>query len=480
MLDQLSIKPKILELNNSNDIYMTLNICILSNDVNYNKAQFTDDFIDGVIANKETYIGIPFVVNRSKLENGDYDNLNHELHNGELKTDQIGSFVDFWKEEIDGANCLMGSIRVFKRFANTCNAIMELYQNGELETSCEVLVREYLEVTDDGVRKIHYNDGKNALIASCLVSDPAEPRAKATLLIAEAHKKDLDEQMGGEKMDKKELFNKGYEIKYHIEKSELSLDDIRDQIYNLLNPVDPETEERKYRYWIREMFQAYVIIEDWNESDKLYKVNYTVENEKVSIAPESEWIQVELTYQPVNTDLNSLVSDKEKEISELNNKLSQLKEELQTMSDQNKDLTQKYETKIAELQAKVDDLNALVVAEQEAKTALEEQIKELNAQIEELKPYKENFEKAEKEKQMTELSAKYSKLLSEDTFKSERVQKAIEELNVTELNSVVVEEIAKQKVETASKKSDDVTIIVSDQEDLLPKNKHEYWAAPRA
>lgn len=477
---RLSIKPKILELNNSNDIYMTLNICILSNDVNYNKAQFTDDFIDGVIANKEMYIGIPFVVNRSKLENGDYDNLSHELHNGELKTDQIGSFVDFWKEEIDGANCLMGSIRVFKRFANTCNAIIELYEKGELETSCEVLVREYLEVTDDGVRKIHYNDGKNTLIASCIVADPAEKRAKATLLIAEAHKKDLDEQMGGEKMDKKELFNKGHEIKYHIEKSELSLDDIRDQIYNLLNPVDPETEERKYRYFIQEMFQTYVIIGDWNESDKFYKVNYTVEDEKVSLAPESEWIQVEITYQPVNTDLNSLVSEKEKEISELNNKLSQSKEELQTMSDQNKELVQKYETKIAELQTKVDDLNALVVAEQEAKTALEEQIKELNAQIEELKPYKENFEKAEKEKQMAELSAKYSKLLSEDTFKSERVQKAIEELNVTELNSVVVEEIAKQKIETASKKSDDVTIVVSEQEDLLPKNKHEYWAAPRA
>lgn len=478
MSEQLSIKPKILELQNSNDIYMTLNICILSNDVNYNKAQFTDDFIDGVIANKEMYIGIPFVVNRSKLENGDYDNLSHELHNGELKTDQIGSFVDFWKEEIDGANCLMGSIRVFKRFPNTCNAIMELYENGELETSCEVLVREYQEITDDDIRKIHYNDGKNVLIGSAIVSDPAEPRAKATLLIAEAHKKDL--AMGGEKMDKKELFNKGHEIKYRIEKSEMSIDDIRDQIYNLLNPVDPETEERKYRYFIREMFQTYVIIEDWNENDKLYKVNYTVEDEKVSLAPESEWIQVEITYQPVNMDLNSLVSEKDKEISELNNKLSQLKEELEKMSEQNKDLTQEYEAKIAGLQAKVDELNALVVAEQEAKTALEEQIKELNAQIEELKPYKENFEKAEKEKQMTELSAKYSKLLSEDTFKSERVQKAIEELNVTELNSVVVEEIAKQKVETASKKSDDVTIVVSEQEDLLPKNKHEYWAAPRA
>lgn len=480
MTDKLSIKPQIIELQNSNDIYMTLNICILSNDVNYNKAQFTDDFIDGVIANKEAYIGIPFVVNRSKLESGDYDNLNHELINGELKTDQIGSFVDFWKEEIDGANCLMGSIRVFKRFPNTCNAIMELYQNGELETSCEVLVREYLEITNDGVRKIHYNNGKNCLIGSAIVSDPAEPRAKATLLIAEAHKKDLNELNGGEKMDKKELFNKGHKIKYHIEKSELSLDDIRDQIYNLLNPVDQETEERKYKYWIREMFQTYVIVEDWNDSEKLYKVNYTVEDGKVSIASKSEWIQIEITYQPVNVNLNSSVSEKEKEINELNNQLSKLKGELEIMSEKNKDLTKEYEVNIAELQTKVDELNALVVSEQEAKTALEEQIKELNAQIEELKPYKENFEKAEKEKQMAELSAKYSKLLSEDVFKSERVQKAIEELNVTELNSVVVEEIAKQKVETASKKSDEVVIVASKEEDLLPKNKHEYWAAPRA
>lgn len=134
------------------------------------------------------------------------------------------------------------------------------------------------------------------------------------------------------------------------------------------------------------------------------------------------------------------------------------------MSEQNKD----YEAEIAELQAKIDNLNALVVAEQEAKTALEEKIKELNAQIEELKPYKENFEKAEKEKQMAELSAKYSKLLSEDVFKSERVQKAIEELNVTELNSVVVEEVAKQKTDSGS--TDDVVISSKKPENLLEED----------
>ena len=482
MSDRLTLASKILELNeNSNDIYMTVKLCILSNQVNYNNALFTDDFIQGVIDNKSKYIGIPLVANKVKLENGVYDNLTHEYSNGELNTDIIGSFIDFWEEtDESNAKLLMGEARIFKRFPSVCEAIVELYKNSDLEFSCEVLISSY-ENVEDGVRRIHYNDGNNALIASCVVSEPAESRSRATLLIAEAYEKDLNNlREKGDVEVSKQLVNKGQKVKYHIENSELSLDDIRDQIYNLLNPTDPETEERKYRYWIRELFQTYVIIEDWNETDKLYKVSYTVEDEKVTIAPESEWIQVELTYQPINVDLNSLVSEKEKEINELQDKLNKSKEDLELMSEQNKEKTQELESKVAELQEKIDELNALLVSEKESKVELEEKIKELNSQIEELKPYKENFEKAEKEKKVQELSSKYSKLLSEETFKSEKVQNAINELNTAELNNIVVEEVAKQKekVETAEKDNKDILIAASKQGDLVTKDKHEYWASP--
>lgn len=207
MTERVSVKPKIIDLQDTNDIFMKLHIAILSNVENFNKAEFTSDFIDGVISNKEHHVGIPFLVNRSKLENGDYDNLSHELdlNTGTLNTDQIGSFVDFWKEEIDGADCLMGSIKVFKRFPQTCEAVTELFGQGFLETSCEVLINSYLEVTDEGVRRIHYNNGNNALAGSAIVSSPAEKRAKGTLLVAEAYQKDMEQQKGAGIMTEKEI-----------------------------------------------------------------------------------------------------------------------------------------------------------------------------------------------------------------------------------------------------------------------------------
>ena len=63
MTDKIKLTPKILELQESNDIYMTMKMIILSNQVNYNNAQFTDDFIQGVINDKDKYVGIPLEVN---------------------------------------------------------------------------------------------------------------------------------------------------------------------------------------------------------------------------------------------------------------------------------------------------------------------------------------------------------------------------------------------------------------------------------
>ena len=486
MRDTISIKPKILSLHSSNDIYMTLNICILSNDVNYNNAQFLDDFIDGVIENKEFYTGIPFVVNREKLENAEYDQLNHELKEGKLLTDQIGSFINFWKEEIDDANCLMGEIRVFKRFPLTCQAIADLYEKGQLETSCEVLIQGYAEISDDGVRKVHFNEGKNVLIGSAIVTNPAESRAKPTLLVAEAYEEDKKNEQKGELSLSEQKYNKSYEIKYHgqFETASLKFDEVANQIYNLLNPIDAKNGGRTYNYYIRDLYTDYLIVEDWNSYEVLYKIPYTIANDLVALAPKDEWQKGSLGFIPEGVEYDTLVANKEKEISELESEITKKKEELETMSKENEKSTEELSAKITELETKVNELSDLLVSEKEEKSTLEGTITELQSKVEELTPYKENFEKAEKEKKVAELSAKYSKLLSEDTFKSERVQTALEEMNNVELNSVVVEEIAKEKItmESASANldSDVVTVIASKQDELIVKDKHEYWASPRA
>jgi phage shock protein A len=474
MQDRLTITPKILELNqNSNDIYMTVKLCILSNQVNYNNAKFTDDFIQGVIDNKSTYIGIPLVANKTKLENGVYDKLTHEYSNGQLNTDVIGSFIDFWEETDDtNAKLLMGEARIYKRFPNVCEAILDLFESNDLEFSCEVLVTEYESVEDD-VRSIHYNDGKNALIGSCVVTDPAESRSRATLLIAEALEKDLQNlsQKGDEKVSDTVLFNKGYEVKYHgkIHVSELSYDDIRDAIYNQVNPVDTQTNKRQYNYWIRELFQTYVILEDWNFPDKLYQAGYSVTNDSVVLDAKENWIEIELTYQKKGTDINQLLAEKQQEVTELNNKL----QEVQNM---NEEQVKELQEQLESLKNQVAELNATIVAQAEEKKSLESQVAELNQQIEELSKYKEQVEAAEKEAKKSALVEKFSKILSEEVFKSERVQNAIAELNEQELNKVVVEQVALEVANKQQNKSDDVTIVVNQkQEDFLPTDKKSYW-----
>ncbi|MEQ6355246.1 hypothetical protein ABNX05_11510 [Lysinibacillus sp. M3] len=481
MKEILSIKPISLELNESNDIYMLLNIGILSNVANYNDAQFTDEFIEYIVSNKVTYIGLPLQVNKEKLENAEYDNLTHELVNGKLMTDSIGSFVDFWTETIDDATVLMGSVKIWKRYPNTCSAILELYENGDLESSCEVMIKEYKEITEDGIRIIDHADGSNAFIGSAIVSNPAESRAKATLLVAEAYEKDLsieNEEKGDVTVAEKEVFNKGHKIQYKgkFETASLKYSEISNQIYNKLNPINAKTNGRQYNYYIHTIFNDHVIVEDWDDYEVLFKIPYSIENDEVIISPSDQWEQGKLGFIPDNTvELTNLLSEKEKELSDVQDELTQVKEELASL--------QNDETKEAsDFKDKIKELNDTIVTQAGTESELRNEIAELKSTVEELVQYKEKVEIAEKETEITELSNKYSKLLSEETFKSDDVQNAIQELNSEKLNEIVVNEVTKQKneVEVASKQNDDVIVVASKQDDLIVKDKREFWASPRS
>lgn len=464
-----------MELQDTNDIYMKMNIAILSNEVNFNNAQFTPDFIDGVIENQEKYVGIPFLVNREKIENGEYDDLTHELNTetGELGTDQIGSFVSFWKEEVDGANCLMGSIKIFKRFKQTCEAITTLVANNTLETSCEVLINDYEEITEEGVRKIHYNDGKNSLFGSSIVTNGAESRAKPTLLIAEAYKKDINShQQGGDKVTK-EKYNNGIKVRYHGRKELFSMQiyDIEEDIYNKLNPVDVKNGGRDYNYYIYDLYNDKVIIGD---GDNLFSAKYKVENSTVILDEKEDWVKGSFEFVPEGVTVAELMEQNDSKIAELEKEVSELKEEKETMS-KKKDLTVEelnekikgLETEIFELKEKNTKLEETIVSQKEESVKQDEKAQELNTKIKELAPFKEQVEKAETDAKIAELNDKFSKLLDEEAFKSEEVSKAINELDETALNSIVVAEIAKKKVTETASKSGDVIIEASKKGDLL-------------
>jgi hypothetical protein len=97
----------------------------------------------------------------------------------------IGSFIDFEVNENGEVVELIGTARIPKRFYFTCEALKELYEEGNLKFSYEIAVGEYS--VSDGVKYVDKSD-KNSLIGMCVVSTPAVPKAKATMLSAEIEK----------------------------------------------------------------------------------------------------------------------------------------------------------------------------------------------------------------------------------------------------------------------------------------------------
>lgn len=467
--------PKVLSINDTNDIFVTLNICVLTDQENYNSITFTQDFIEGIVDNKSDYVGLPFVVNRENLESKE-GSLTHELNEGVLETDVIGSFVDLWHETKEEIMYLMAEIRIAKRFPKTCEAIIDLYNKGDLFTSCEVLVSKYAEISEDGVRSVDYNDGKNPLIGSCIVDNPAEPRAIATLLVAEAYEKDIGlEQQGGEMMSK---YNNGIDIVYHnkTEVSSIEFHEIEQQIYNALNPIDQKSGGRDWNYYITELYNDKVIVQDEAEYLVLYSIGYKIENDTVILDKKEDWIKGSHQFVPEGVVLDSLTADHNGELAELNKELNKVKEELESMSKEKEltaeldedlvdEATEALEDKIKELEEEIvelkeeiealtdkeAELNATIVSEKEAKTLLEEQVDELTV-------YKDNFVKAEQEAKVAKLKAKFSKLMSEETFASEEVVEAIKELDETTLNAIVVSEMA---TDSASKEEVEEPIVTS-------------------
>jgi phage shock protein A len=393
----------------------------------------------------------------------------------------IGGFVDFTKEtDEDGVSLLVGEARIYKRFPKTCEALAELYESGNLKFSCEVMVKKYKEVNEDGVRVVDYNNGNNFLFGNCIVTDPAEEKAVATVLIAEALNKDLKSQeQGGTKVVSEIEFNKGYEIKYHgeLELNSLKFSEVSNQVYNKLNPIDAKRGSRSYNYMVRDLYTDYVIAEDWDD-EALYKIPYTISNDEVALAAQDQWVKGRLGFIPDGVE----VSELQKAVDELNEKITQLNEEVKnvkTVEELQAELSAKetelnsLKDQVKGLEASVAELNSTIVGQEEAKKGLEASIAELNEKIGELEPFKLQVEASEKAEKVAELSSKFAKVLDEETFKSEKVQDAIKELNEAELNSIVVSELAKQKAEVETElnnKSADTVIPARKEKDLLPED----------
>lgn len=97
-------------------------------------------------------------------------------------TQQIGSFYAFERLDDEFGVSLIGEARIAKRNQKVCSALAELFAEGKLNFSWEILAGEYTE--RDGVTIIDASE-KNSLIGMAVVTVPAYPEAKALELVAE-------------------------------------------------------------------------------------------------------------------------------------------------------------------------------------------------------------------------------------------------------------------------------------------------------
>jgi len=471
--DRQSITSSIIEISSKDSVTKEVTMLIHKIDVaNGNGLDFKEEYVEKF---KDTLINKPVVARYLPLTNdlGDHEPVFDSNGNIiRLETIAIGTIKDAWIDEFENnsnVKALYAKADLWNyKYPEIITCIEKLYTNNNADSSVEVEIYSYGENPTQEYRfATDYTYIGNCLLGSNV--QPADSDAGVLSVsqkeIANAVKTDLqnikNEQKGDKELAEKEVFNKGYKTKFHIEVSELSHEDVRQQIYNLINPVNPKTDERSYKYWIREVFQTYFIVESWDDGDKLYKVEYSISSNAVIIS--SDWQQVEITYQPVGNDLVH-------EINKLQDQLNKAKEELSNMDEKNTKEVLELENKVAELEAKIVELNSTVVSQEEVKSTLEGKITELSSTVEDLNKYKDQIEANEKEIKLTELNNKYSKLIPEDVFKTEEVQNAIKELNSEKLNEIVVSEVAKHKLETASVSNNDVIVVASKQDDLIKPN----------
>ncbi|MGG4434598.1 hypothetical protein AAXE64_08550 [Priestia megaterium] len=501
-----TINSKIIEIASKDDITATVTMLVHKNDaVNGNGLDFKQEYVEQY---KNTLVNKPVVAKYyEELDDlGDHEPEFDE--NGRivrLNTIAIGTIFESWIDTYtsdDGQtyNALYAKADLWNyKYPEIITCVKRLYDEGNCDSSVEVEIHSY-----DGEPKPEYRAAKDyTYLANCLLSSttlPADSDAGVTAInqkeIASAIKNDLKrlednpqilDEEGVEIMSTIEVFNKGKDIKYHgeLEISSLKFEEVANQIYNKLNPINAKTDNRTYKYWIRDLYTDYVIAEEWDDYSVLWKIPYSIANDEVTLASEDQWQKGYLGFIPDNsTEINQLIEEKEAKVAELNSQLTTLKEELNTMSEQKVTEVAELETKVAELEAKVTELNGLLVSEKESKDAIQTELStkvtELEGQITELSKYKDQVEQAAKDAKIAELNSKYSKLLSKETFASEEAKAAIEACNVAELNSLVVQEIAKEKaeVEVEVSSKDDVTVVASKSEDLLPTDKKSKWHSP--
>lgn len=163
----------------------------------------TDAFIDEIVANKDKYCWVPLCVDKRMLRGGQLYSLGHKMNPARthFSTEQIGSFVNFWKDTKNGVSVLYGEARVPKRDDQVCCMLQKLYDAECLNVSFEI-VSDHLQ--HDGNVVVIDASPENVLIGMAVVSTPAYPDASSAVLMV-AEREVADETAGEDAQTDTEL-----------------------------------------------------------------------------------------------------------------------------------------------------------------------------------------------------------------------------------------------------------------------------------
>jgi hypothetical protein len=431
----------------SNDMYISLDMIFLTSEVNLNNIEYSEDFIYGIESEKEKYIGLPLQCDVTKLEKGEYEKLTHK-YNKKTKTFgtvSIGSFVDFKTQKNGDILELIASCRVWKRNPKTCDALEELYGSKEgLKFSYEVLVGE--STVENGITKVPKDDSNNP-IGSCVVSTPAVPASTATLLVAELSNQTIE---GGEQTNMertKETFTA--EIMFANTKinliAELDINQVKTKVYNKLKET---LGDDYWKYDSTDMGVDYIILKDYQTAD-LMRIDFTVNESDVTV---TDSYPVDKKYVKKQEEDTVTIAELELQVANLKTEIASKDasiKEKDTLITEKETALKAKETELAEVNSKVEVLSASVITK--------------DAELVELASVKTSYDTliaaqttAENEVKKTALKDKFSKLLSAEVLKELEIAEALENLDTVKLNARVVE-IA-MSASTGAKPKTEVTL----------------------
>lgn len=441
-MNKLSFETgKVLKLaDTSNPAYMTLDMIICNDKPNLNNQGVSKSFI---IANHETLVDMPIQVDRFRIENGMYSSLTHRYEKGELKTDSIGVITKTWYEtdESNDETTLYASAKIWKRYPKTCEAIAELYEQGDLKFSWELVGTERDETIDTAEV---YNSG--FFVGHAIVSNPSYPIAKSTMLVAELKELNLEK----EEVENLEILIAG-----------MSIDMLREKISKALN----------YDMYVVQMFldDSKVVVRDWS-TDASYIIPFTVDGETVTVDVENK-IEASVVVKPKD------------EVSEQDLRIAELEKQIEELT------AEKVEEPIVEPVTETDETKEVIAEEviEEAKDVVDyaEIIAELTKKIELLEPLAEQAKILAEEKAQAELAefkgklkSKAEKVLHEGDELTEQMLAAIEDADEKMLKVAIGEYAIELAQKALSKESEiktaetkDVVIGVSDSDYSVDDNK---------